>query len=236
MSASTNRGTVIVTGAAAGIGRAVSAELRRSGYSTVDIDLESNGLEIHVMSVQDERAWEELVTGVQNLVGLVNCAGIRRRAALVETSISDFREVIDTNVVGTFLGIRSVARTMMARGHGGSIVNVGSVVDSLGVPCQIAYNASKGAISSMTRSSGAELGREGIRVNAVLPGSVHTAMTTEGWDDEEHSSHMRSKIPLARPGTVAEIAQVARFLISDDASYVNASLWPVDGGWSSAAL
>ncbi|UOQ59479.1 SDR family oxidoreductase [Leucobacter rhizosphaerae] len=219
---------VVVTGAGAGIGRAVADHLTALGTEVIRLDRDARE-GVRAFDVRDESAWDAL--SHEGVVGLVHAAGIRQRSPLAETSIESFDAVIDTNVRGTFLALRWAAR----RPHGApplSVVTLSSAVVDRLPEGQLPYNASKAAINVLTRGAARELAPRGIRVNAIAPGSILTAMTEDGWADDAHAARMRSEIPVARPGTPEEVASAAAFLLSEASSYMTGSVLTVDGGWT----
>lgn len=220
--------TVVVTGAGAGIGRAIADHLSALGTDVIRLDREGRE-DVRAFDVREEANWEAL--SHEGVGGLVHAAGIRMRSPLAETSFESFRTVLDVNVSGTFLALRWASR----RPQGGiplSVVTLSSAVVDRLPEYQASYNASKAAINALTRSAARELTPRGIRINAIAPGSILTAMTEEGWSDEAHAARMRSEIPAARAGSPDEIASVAAFLLSDASSYMTGSVLTVDGGWT----
>src|SRR5699024_6204681 len=226
--------SIIVTGAASGIGQAVSSRLKKAGYSVIATDI-SKASEVIEHDVTSEESWKKVIQDIKDCRGLVNCAGIRTKAPLAKTSRQNFRQMLEVNVLGAFLGLREVTRAMLRSSSEGTIVNIGSVVAEMSPANQIAYNTSKGALHSLTRSAATELGPHGIRVNAVAPGSIITPLTSAVCEDPERASYLRKRIPAQRGGVPSEIAEVVLFLMSNAASYVNGAVWPVDGGWTIAA-
>jgi NAD(P)-dependent dehydrogenase (short-subunit alcohol dehydrogenase family) len=147
-------------------------------------------------------------------------------------STARFKRMLEVNVLGTLLCSREAVKRMSTRhgGAGGSIVNLSSIAASLGAPgMYVDYAASKGAIDSLTLGLGRELATEGVRVNAVRPGIIDTEIHADSGDaNRAHSS--ASIIPMQRPGTALEVAQAIVWLVSDDASYVTATVLGVSGG------
>ncbi|GAA0828109.1 SDR family NAD(P)-dependent oxidoreductase [Streptosporangium amethystogenes subsp. fukuiense] len=221
---------ILVTGGASGIGAAVCRHLDGIGWTAVPADLHApeGGL---ALDTRDEAAWESALDAAGPLDGLVNCAGIRSRSGITELDLADFQKMLDVHVIGTFLGIRGMARRWSAQGRTGAVVNIASVVATHAVAGQIHYVAAKGAIAAMTRAAAVELAPVGARVNAIAPGIIRTPMTADRLTDPDQTAWLMSRVPAGRPGEPEEIATAVAFLLSDAASYVNGALLPVDGGW-----
>lgn len=185
------------------------------------------------LDVTQEEDWARAVATAQGAFGrldvLVNNAGIVRTGFLEETSLADYRAVIDVNQVGTFLGMRAVVPAMRESG-GGSIINISSNAGIEGVQGVIGYVASKWAIRGMTKTAALELGRYGIRVNSVHPGGVATPMIGADDFDSVDQDAVWSAQPIPRVGQPEEIANLVLFLASDESSYSTGSEFVADGG------
>jgi 3alpha(or 20beta)-hydroxysteroid dehydrogenase len=224
----------VVTGGAGGIGAAIVEAFAAEGASVVVADLDAPaGVS---MDVAEPSGWATLVAAVLDRHGridvLVNNAGIVHHAALEDTELDDFERVMRVNHTGTFLGIKSVAPVMRARG-GGSIVNVSSVRGLSGANGLGAYVSSKFAVRGLTKVAALELGRHGIRVNSIHPGAVATAgMLGAAIDDLDAVDAHFTAQPIPRIGRPADIAGMAVFLASDASAYCTGAEFVVDGGVS----
>lgn len=234
----------IVTGAARGQGEAICRAFVDEGARVVVCDvLDGEGVAASIggtatyrhLDVADEQNWQSVVTWCTETLGnpnvLVNNAGIVRAAPMEETTLDDYRAVVEVNQVGCFLGMRSVIGPMREAG-GGSIVNTSSVAGLHGVRGVIAYAASKYAVRGMTRSAALELGVDGIRVNSIHPGIIDTPMVnTEEFAHVDRAAYL-SAIPAGRIGQPRDVAMVALFLASDESAYCTGAEFIVDGGSS----
>jgi 3alpha(or 20beta)-hydroxysteroid dehydrogenase len=231
----------LVTGAARGQGAAEAIAFAAEGARVVVTDvLDEAGREVadrigeqavyQRLDVTQEAEWETAVALAEERFGrldtLVNNAGVVQIAPLLETSLEDYRRIIEVNQIGCFLGMRIAGRVIVESG-GGSIINVSSTGGLEGVPKSIAYAASKHAIVGMTKTAAIELGPMGVRVNSLHPGGVDTPML--GLSREERDTGF-GFLPLQRIAEPEEIARVAVFLASSDASYCTGSEILVDGG------
>jgi 3-oxoacyl-[acyl-carrier protein] reductase len=157
----------------------------------------------------------------------VNNAGILRNGLLAEVTLAEFRELIEVHVQGSWLGVKYASEIMRNDG-GGSIINMSSIAGKAGLPGQAIYSTAKAAIIGLTKAAAKELAPAGIRVNAILPGIIRTAMSAQ-LDPEDLASRLKD-IPLGRMGEPIEIADAAVFLASNMSSYVTGALLEVSGG------
>jgi 3-oxoacyl-[acyl-carrier protein] reductase len=240
-----NDKVAIVTGAAQGIGLATAIRFAAEGARVVVADLNAARVEAAVASlrgaggralgclvdVTDRAPNHALVAAVRTPWGridvLINNAGITKDARLAKMSSAQFDSVIAVNLKGVFECTQAVAESMVAQGSG-SIVNASSVVGLYGNFGQTNYAATKAGVIGFTKTWARELGPKGVRVNAVCPGFVKTAILETIPD--EVMQKMVAKVPLGRLGTPEEIAAVYAFLASDDASYLNGAVIEVSGG------
>ncbi|MFJ9445106.1 SDR family NAD(P)-dependent oxidoreductase [Kitasatospora sp. NPDC101235] len=232
---------VLISGAARGQGAAEARLFVREGAKVVLGDVrheEGRALAEELgpdacygeLDVRDEDAWRAVVALARETYGrldaLVNNAGIVRHQPLERTSVAEYREVVEVNQVGVFLGIRSVVPAMRAAG-GGSIVNIASIGGLSGMPAMSAYCATKFAVVGMSRSAAMELGPSGIRVNSICPGHIDTPMNDL---PKLNTQWLTRGLPLRRTGTAEEVAALALFLASDESSYCTGSEFVADGG------
>jgi 3-oxoacyl-[acyl-carrier protein] reductase len=235
----------IVTGASRGIGFTVAEELAKAGYDlaicgtreeTVNAaadKLKGHGTHVmgRVVNVADGAAVQAFVQEVAKELGrldvLVNNAGITRDNLAMRMKGEDWQAVIDTNLSSVFYASQAALKPMM-RAKGGRIINISSVVASMGNPGQLNYCASKGGIDAMTRSLAREIGSRNITVNAIAPGFIATDMTDALGDDAKDG--LTSQIPLGRLGAPADIAAAVLFLAGDGGSYITGQVLHVNGG------
>lgn len=234
---------ILVTGGASGIGSAVIAHLETGGAKCVSFDpalpAEGGPASHFRIDVTAEDAVSAAVEDVERqvgpIIGVVNSAGIAVEAPFEKTDAAIFRRMIDINLTGTFLVCRAVAPHMRRRG-GGSIVNIASVSGMIGNAGRAAYGASKGGVIAMTKVMAVELAADGVRVNAIAPGPIETAMA-RAMHDERARQAWTSAVPMRRYGTAEEVAHAVEFLLNGRlSSYVTGQVLCVDGGFVNAGL
>jgi 3alpha(or 20beta)-hydroxysteroid dehydrogenase len=237
----------LITGAAGGIGASTARCMAQEGAALLLTDANGDGAErlaeelggaaaARAHDVSSEHDWAAVCAWALDLHGrvdvLVNNAGVFLAAPLADTSPADFRRVLDVNVTGVFLGMRTLAPGMAERGRG-SIVNVSSVAGLMGSPYLTAYSASKWAVRGMTKVVAKELARSGVRVNSVHPGQIDTDMNSRQRErTPELIDRLIKGIPMRRIGTPEEVAQAVLYLASDESVYVTGSELAIDGGTS----
>jgi NAD(P)-dependent dehydrogenase (short-subunit alcohol dehydrogenase family) len=242
--------TALVTGAARGIGLATAKLFLAEGWRVALLDIEGallhgavagladpdNTLELHC-DVSDAKAVAEAMASVSARFGrldaLVNNAGIAVFAPLLDTSDEDWSRILQVNLTGPFLCTKAAAPLM--REHGGAIVNITSISAVRASTLRSAYGTSKAGLAHLTKQLAVELASLGIRVNAVAPGPVETAMAKQVHTPEIRADY-HDAIPLNRYGLEEELAEAIFFLCSDRSSYITGQILAVDGGFDAAGI
>ena len=232
----------LVTGAGSGIGEAVARGLHAEGAEVVLADLRAEAVEAIAaelgeratpvtLDVRDEEAVRRVVG---DLDVLANVAGIGSTTTAPETPLDTWEDVFAVNARGTFLCCKHAIPSMIARG-GGSIVNMGSVAGLVGLRNRAAYCASKGAVIALTRALAIDHVADGVRVNAVCPGTVDSPWVRRLVDEiGESLDALRARHPMGRLGEPDEIAAAVLYLASDDAAFVTGTAFAIDGGLTAA--
>jgi NAD(P)-dependent dehydrogenase (short-subunit alcohol dehydrogenase family) len=235
----------LVTGAARGIGLAVARRFLDAGYRVAALDIDAAEMAKSCTDclaiecdVADARQVAAAATQVERAFGrldaLVNNAGIAVFKPLLKTTFEEWSRVLAVNLNGPFLLSQACAPVMLRTG-GGAIVNIASISGMRASTLRVAYGTSKAALVHLTKQQAVELGPLGIRVNAVSPGPVETAMAKQVHTPDIRQGY-RDAIPLERYGTEAELAAAVFFLCSDEASYINGHTLSVDGGFDAAGI
>lgn len=241
----------IVTGGAQGLGEGAVKSLSRAGAKVILTDLnpavgadtaEKYGADFVEHDVREESQWEQLMSDAHTHYGrvdiLVNNAGIFFSCPMDETPVEDFRNLMDINVTGVFLGCKHAVRMMKKNpdGSSGSIINLSSVTGLRGQIGGAAYTASKGAVRLLTKSVAVENAAHGIRCNSIHPGVMRTPMLDallESAGEDAASAmeaHLKSNLPIGEFGTAQDIGEMVAFLASDSSRYVTGAELVVDGG------
>lgn len=246
----------LITGAASGQGRAAALLFAAAGAKVVAADIDADGAESAAAEIRDDGGEAVSVSGdisreaeVKTMIErsveeygrldlLFNNAGVGFSAAgrytmasVVETPEEDWDAILAINLKGAAMGCKH-AIPVMERQGGGVIVNNASINALVAMPGADAYTAAKGGIVSLTRVLAADWGPKGIRVNCLCPAGVETPMIAPALADEQAASFLRDSTPLGRLAQPEETAQVALFLASEESSYLNGAVIPVDGGWT----
>jgi len=219
--------TVLITGAAGGIGSALVAGFRQAGYRTIGVDrTAADG--VTTLDITDSTAVTAFAATVDALAVLVNAAGVLRLRE--EYDPSEFARVVDINLTGT-MRMAVACRAALAKARG-TIINIASMHAIFGAPLSPAYAASKGGVVQLTKSLAVAWAEDGIRVNAIAPGWIETPMTVPARSDAARNRAILDRTPLGRWGTPDDIVGPAVFLASDAARFITGAVLVVDGGYS----
>ncbi|MDO5090915.1 MAG: SDR family oxidoreductase [Cardiobacteriaceae bacterium] len=240
--------TCIVTAAGQGIGRATALAFAAAGARVIATDINgetlatlANGIDTALLDVTDSAAVSSFFQQHQNIDVLFNCAGWVAAGSIAECTPDDMNRSWQLNVMSMYATIRAALPGMLARGTG-SIINMASVASSLkGVPNRLAYSTTKAAVIGLTKSVAADYVTQGIRCNAICPGTVESPSLHEriaaqaalaGKDSAEVYAEFVSRQPMGRIGRAEEIAALALYLASDASAFVTGNCHIVDGGWT----
>jgi glucose 1-dehydrogenase len=239
----------IVTGAASGIGQAIAVAFAQAGAAVVvdyvgDASVAAETVSklniIHARSLavaadvsradQVNELIQKTLTTFGRLDILVNNAGIEKKFAFVDYPLEEWQRILAINLTGTFLCAQAAARQMITQGDGGRIINISSIHEDLAFPLNAPYAATKGGIRMLMRTIAVELAPHQITVNNIGPGAIYTPIDKEIESDRKLNDQLMAEIPMGRWGKPEEVAQMAVYLASDDASYVTGSTHFIDGG------
>jgi 3-oxoacyl-[acyl-carrier protein] reductase len=234
---------VLVTGASRGIGQAIASTMAKAGAVVVGTATSQNGADAisaylsefngqgHVLNVADQESIDALLEIMKSSVGLptvlVNNAGITNDKLLMRMNNDDWDQVINTNLSSIYKMSKACIRGMM-KAKTGRIINIGSVIGTMGNPGQSNYAAAKAGMIGFSKSLAREVGSRGITVNVVAPGYIQTDMTDEL--DEKQKESLMEQVPLKRLGTTQDIANAVLFLASDSGAYITGETLHVNGG------
>lgn len=242
---SLNGKVAVVTGGANGIGLAVVEDLLNQGMKVVLSDIADQGQQVAdglknenvcfvKCDISNEKDVENLVAETVKKFGKLDVfvanAGIPSEGALHELTTDHWKKIIDIDLTGTFFSNKYAVMQMRKQGTGGAIINVSSILGLVGDGIVAAYCSAKGAVNQMTKSAAIAYAKEGIRINAVAPGYIATALLEQL--DKDKVEGIASLHPIGRLGKPEEVASAIRFLASDDASFVVGVILPVDGGYT----
>jgi len=241
--------TALISGSASGMGAAearlfakegaqvIVADVDDAGASAVVKDIKDAGgsaMAVH-LDVSDSVNWEKAIGEGQKAFGninvLVNNAGIALLKPVQDTSEEEWDKIFAINAKGVFLGTKAVLENMKAAG-GGSIINISSIYGLVGAPSAAAYQATKGAVRLLTKSTASDYAPFDIRVNSIHPGLIRTAMTEDILADPDAQKAMLGTTIMQRPAEPEEVASAVLFLASDEASFMTGSEMVVDGGYT----
>lgn len=235
--------TAIVTGGAVGIGRAIAERYVEDGAEVVIADIDEDrgqdvaetiGCTFRECDVTDYDAVEQLVEETVEEHGgldvIVNNAGVASVTSVEEMELEEWRTIIDTNLDGVMHGTKAALPHL--KESNGCIINLGSIYGLVGGKGAASYSAAKGGVVNFTQQVAIDYADQGVRVNSICPGFVETPMTEDLLESERFYSFIEQKTPMDRHGQPEEIAPLAAFLASDQASYITGANIPVDGGWT----
>lgn len=245
MELNSQRQVAIVTGGGSGIGFAIAKKFTQNGIRTIivgrdQVKLNAAKAQLGDLAIAipcDLSDLPSIPNLVKNIIGqfgridiLVNNAGINLKKGFAEVTDEEFQSIITTNLCAVFALSREVVKHMLERGSG-NIINISSMAAQYGLPKVIAYSASKTAIDGMTRAMAVELSPKGIRVNAIAPGFIYSAMTDKALNnDPERKAKVFARTPMGYMGQPADIGEAALFLSGEGAKYITGVVLPVDGG------
>ncbi len=232
---------VMITGGATGIGKAMALYFNKKGYNVIITyntsvtkakELEKQGIKAYKVNIKD---YVEVKTTVNNIVKtygkidiLVNNSGISEFSLFTDIIEEKFMNMIDINLTGAYRVTREVIKQSMIKNKSGSIINISSIWGVTGASCETHYSAAKAGLIGMTKALAKEVGLSNIRVNAVCPGVIHTAMIDQFTDED--IADLKNEITLNRIGMPEDVAPMVEFLASDLASYITGQVIKVDGG------
>ena len=229
----------LVTGASRGIGQAIALQLKEDGYRVLGTattlsgkknlqDQGIEGLELDLNSSNSkEKFWQDIESKEVNISVLVNNAGITRDNIVLRMSDDEWQDIMNVNLNGTFYLTKKVLK-MMLKLKWGRVINITSTSASIGNRGQSNYSAAKAGVEAFTKSLAREVGKRNITINSIAPGFISTDMTEQ--NDAVNSQDLINEIPLGRFGKPEEIAHLASFLCSEEASYITGQIIHINGG------
>jgi len=242
--------TALVAGASRGIGLAIAQSLAEAGAHTVLAARSLDKLEVHAallnakgysasavrMDMSDSESIDKAVAGMNAIDILVNVAGTNIRKPFQDYTRQDYESILQTNLHGLVELTQKAGARMIARGAGGKVVTIGSLMSLLGLPYVAIYAISKGALGQLTKALAAEWGKYNIQVNCIAPGFILTDLNRSMWEQPKMEEWLRGNQANPRLGTPADIAPLAVFLSGRGADYITGQIIPVDGGYTTTSV
>jgi len=233
----------IVTGAASGIGLAIANTYLAEGAKVIYADLKPGDLKLDnekaifvSCDVTKKEEVESLINAAIEKFGrldiMVNNAGIGTMGGILDVKYEDWDKTIAVNLTGVFYGAHLAAKVMKEKGIKGSIINMSSILGSVGMAGTISYCVAKGGVVQLTHAAALDLAPYEIRINAIAPGFIATNMTKGVLADEGFNNMIKASTPLGHVGEAQDIANAALYLASDDSKYMTGTIMYVDGGWT----
>lgn len=231
--------TALITGASRGIGNAIAMQLKNEGFRVLGTatssvgasKLENQGIEGMVLDLNSsdskEKFWEEVINKETQISVLINNAGITRDNIVLRMSEDEWQDIMNVNLNGTFYFSKKVLK-MMLKLKWGRVINITSTSASIGNKGQSNYSAAKAGVEAFTKSLAREVGKRNITINSIAPGFIDTDMTQQS--DGVSMDDLINEIPLGRFGKPEEIAHLASFLCSEEASYITGQTIHINGG------
>lgn len=242
--------TALVVGASRGIGLAIAQHYARAGAHTVlasrskdalekaaaELRAEGFSAEARVVDAADPDSIHALLDGLAELDILANVAGINVRKPFTEYSDADYEHIMQTNLKGLFQLTQAAGKKMIARGKGGKIILIGSLVSVVGLPYVSIYAMSKSALAGLTRVVASELGKHDIQVNCIAPGFIVTDLNRDMWVRPDMNEWLKGVQAMPRTGTTGEVAATAVFLSAPASNFITGQVIAVDGGYTTTAV
>lgn len=237
--------TALVAGASRGIGLEIARQMAAAGAGVILAARSKDALEARaaelggralVMDVCDEQSIAAAAQSIETPDILVNVAGMNIRKRFEDYTPEEYRRMLDTNLHGIVSLTQKIGARMVARGKGGKIINIGSLMSLLGLPYLSVYAITKGALAQLTKVLAAEWGRYNIQVNCIAPGFIVTDLNRHIWQSEKMRDWLKGCQANPNPGAPEDIAPLAVFLAGRGADYITGQVIAVDGGYSTTAI